>query len=127
MLKSNSDWFVEDITYPLHITYVVKLNHGRNSDTYTYLNGEFFSSSMNTHTTFDKIDQFRVYFPSYHNNSGVSVCFDNVQIMTFGNGDETYDGSISTCFDDTSIRLQDVSDSVLYQSKIYKSTKQDEQ
>lgn len=121
------EFLVEDTSYPLHITYIVKLNHDALSDTYTYINGKFFSSTMNTHYTFDYLDHFRVFMPIYHENSGVSVCFDNVQVMTFGNGDETYSGPISTCFNDTSIKLQNVPDSVLYQSKIYRSTKQEEQ
>ena len=122
VLKSSTDYaFVEDLfepTKPIHITFVCKIQGGQyepaTSETLVYLDGKLLTSGVNNFTHYN-LSSFELYFrASGKSQQGVSVCMDNFQVTTFGDGSENYTGALSDLYNDHSLTLDNCADSVLY-------------
>lgn len=86
----------------IHVTYVCF----KNISTSTVLNSRYFYDgdvltwfcADNPLKHFSELLSMNLIFPEGTVSEGDSVCIDNLQICAYGNGDNTYDGDISTLF-----------------------------
>ena len=105
---------VSEYLNPIHLTFVIRFNHNGTADALLYLNGEFLIRTSNVELKFDEFQFLDVYIPSTAFAPDKSVCFDNYQVIGFGNGDGDYNGPISHLFETSQIKLNNCIDSVLY-------------
>ena len=83
----------EDFSSPVHCTYVVHTVGSDDSGYSFYINGELFYTgdflSGNKCTSFDVVIPRQEIFSSY------SICIDNIQIYSYGNINDKYDGDLA--------------------------------
>lgn len=101
-----------DVSKPIHITFIIESVLGESNQVLTYVNGEFFSSSINLFA-FTYLNFFQFY--SSYWSSGESISVDNIQMLGYSSG-SSY-GGINECFNDNTIKLETLPGSVLYVSK----------
>ena len=102
-------------TEPIHVTLVISpLKSG--SDYYPqicmYLDGERAITTVLGATS----DLYSLRFGMGRQtvSANKSVCMDNIQVSTFGDGSGSYDGAIATAFSENGYNLTECIDSVLY-------------
>ena len=99
----------------IHVTFIYRhdLTDHSNTVCYMYVDGNFAgTSSLITKTDTTAITSLRIGVSSARNlNTAGTLSIDNININVFDAG---YEGAISDLFDDTSILLQDCSDSILF-------------
>lgn len=110
---NNDRWINTDGT--IHVTLIYRHDLADHSNTvcYMYVDGNFAgTSSLITKTDTTAITSLRIGVSSARNlNTAGTLSIDNISINVFDAG---YEGAISDLFDDTSILLQDCSDSILF-------------
>ena len=101
---------------PMHLTFIITENSDSAYRVSMYINGNHFKTVDYALQGFEKLYYLTLWFSKGSINAGHSVCFDNVQVMGFGNGDGSYSGSISELVDANGnpMNLYFVEDSVVY-------------
>ena len=101
-----------------HLTYVFEFNKQDISDSrcFIYINGQYAFSTEFLYYASNPVEfgVMRHHFSNSILKSSGSIEIDNVNFYTFGDGDGTYDGALTDLFEDTSIKLEDCTDSILY-------------
>ena len=102
-------------TEPIHVTLVISpLQSGSNyyPQICMYLDGERAITTVLGATS----DLFSIRFGMGKQtvSANKSVCMDNIQVSTFGDGSGSYDGAIATAFNENGYKLTKCADSVLY-------------
>ena len=102
-------------TEPIHVTLIVKpYKSGGNyyPQICMYLDGEKAITTVLAAT--DDLGSIRFGMGKQTVSANKSVCMDNIQVSTFGDGSGSYDGAIATAFSENGYSLTECIDSVLY-------------
>lgn len=102
-----------------HFTWVIYINHEDISSSWAliYVNGYYAFTFTNIFISEScSIASFRFDRSDKYATEGwaESICFDNFTVNVFGEGSGSYNGAISSLFEDSSITLDDCIDSILY-------------
>ena len=102
-------------TEPIHVTYVIKAV--KSSGKYypqiaLYLDGEKAITTVLSETK--DLASIRISLSKQIVEANKSVCLDNIQVSTFGDGSGSYDGAIASAFSENGYKLTKCADSVLY-------------
>ncbi|MBE6645028.1 MAG: hypothetical protein E7612_06595 [Ruminococcaceae bacterium] len=121
-----SDIPYKDSKIPFHITFVIETpaDSSNVSRVMMYVNGKYFNSTSYGLGNITYLYYLNLWFSRESITADCSVCFDNLQINGFGNGNGSYTGSISELFASggSLLELQAIEDSVIYN----KTTKSEE-
>ena len=102
-------------TEPIHVTFVIKgAKSGSNyyPQVCIYLDGKRAMTTVLAASS--DLMNMRLSIGKQVVEANKSVCLDNIQVATFGNGSGSYDGAIATAFSENGYSLTECIDSVLY-------------